>query len=126
MKTVREHLQNAHEAIASHHHAMIDCHQGAMSKAVAGDPMHEFHKSAAAAHEAAAATHDEMCNECAKAAEGYLNKLVPDGISRVTPTAPGHTLVPRSGQKTPAATPVAPQFQKFIETGDSEEESLLR
>jgi hypothetical protein len=125
--TVREHLKTAHAAIAAHHRAMVSCHQSAMSKeAVAGDPMHEFHKSAAAAHETAATQHDEMCNECSKAADGDLNKIVPDGVSKVTPNAPGIRMVPRAGQQVPPAVPLAPQFAKFLTTEDEEEASLLR
>jgi hypothetical protein len=126
MKTVREHLETAHGTISAYHRGRADYHNGAIAKTAPSDPMYEFHKSAAAAHEAAAAQHDEMCNECSKAADGDLNKIVPDGVSRVTPNGPGIRMVLRAGQQEPPAVPLAPQFAKFLETEDSEEESLLR
>jgi hypothetical protein len=73
--------------------------------------------------------HSERAEQCAKAASDELEKrgdsIVPDGISRVTPDMPSVRAVPRAGQRTPAAVPVAPQFQKFLETEDGEEQSLL-
>jgi hypothetical protein len=121
--TVREHLKKAHEAIASHHRQMSECHKTALGKEMAGSHQHAFHKAAMAAHDHAAATHDGMLEECSKATADDLNKLVPIG-ERITPPA---FAVPRPGFR-PAPAPTAaapapePEFAKLfaIETGDEE------
>ena len=89
MATVKEHLRKVHETFAEHHRAMSKHHSAAMGKE---SDQKEFHKAAAAAHDAAADAHESMCNECAKAIESDLNKLIPTAISGVTPT--GHASWP--------------------------------
>jgi hypothetical protein len=121
MASVREHLKKAHEAIASHHRTMSQAHSAAMEKETMGTHHHSFHKAAAAAHTAAAEAHDEMCNECAKAADGDLNKLVPTSVSAVVPTR--ITAVPRTGQPVPATVKVDPEFQKMFQVEDEREAS---
>ena len=127
MATVREHLKTAHAAMAEHHRNMASCHGEAMGKA--DDPHHAFHKSAKAEHEAAAQTHDDMCNECAKAAESDLNKIqpLPHGFSRVAPT---HTPVPRTGAPPLQVPAVDDEFSKALGLDaaewHTEEESLRR
>jgi hypothetical protein len=101
---------------------MMECHGAAMGKAVAGDPMHAFHKAAYAAHEEAANAHDQMCQECEKASESDLQKLVPTRVSAVTPTAPV-TPVLRHGQRTiPLSETVDPQFAKLVAVDEGEEQ----
>jgi hypothetical protein len=123
MSTVREHLKKAHEAIAMHHREMVKCHTAAMGKNT--DPHHEFHKAAAAAHTAAAETHEEMCNDCQKAADSELTKLVPTNVSGVTP---GFRAVPRSGQREIPAAGAKPnvdsEFQDMFKVETGEERSL--
>jgi hypothetical protein len=113
--TVRQHLQKAHEVLAEHHRRMSKIHGAAMGKAVAGDPTHEFHKAAVAAHNTAAENHDSMCDACAKAIGDELDKLVPTNVSGVTPTAPGIRAVPRAGQRQdPEKLEVEPEFAKLV------------
>jgi hypothetical protein len=114
MATVREHLKDAHSAMAGFHRSMQKCHTDAMGKAE--DPHHAFHKAAAKNHQDAADAHDAMCNECAKAADGDLNKLVPTQISGVTPDNPTRvTAVPRFGAPPLQKSDVDPEFAKLFE-----------
>jgi hypothetical protein len=130
MKKVSEHMQELHKVESQYHRAMAKCHGDAMGKAVAGDPMTNFHKSAIAAHNQAADTHDAMCEECAKAisaAELQKSELEPTRISAVTPDAPSVRPVIRTGQREFAAS-VSPDFSKIIgvnpEDQDAPERSL--
>jgi len=120
MPTVRQHLAKAHEAMAAHHQEMSRCHTAAMTKTT--DHEQEFHKGAAAAHDAAAESHLAMCDACAKAVDGDLAKLqpMPFGISLVTPTPLGVTAVPRAGQKPVAKAQVDEEFVHLtrVETGE--------
>jgi hypothetical protein len=111
MATVREHLKKAHEAMAEHHRIMAKCHGEAMGKA--DDPHHGFHKSAKNEHEAAAQVHDDLCNECAKAADGDLNKLVPHQVSAVAPDRPSITPVLRNGMR-PLPAAAQPDLSKLL------------
>jgi hypothetical protein len=118
--TIREHLQKAHQAIAQSHRALSKCHSAAMAKESMAPDEKQFHKSASAAHDEAASAHDAMANDCAKAAEGDLNKLIPDGISGLAPERPafGITAVPRYGAPAAAAAarPDVPlEFSKLVE-----------
>jgi hypothetical protein len=120
MSTVRGHLKKAHEAIASHHREMVKCHTAAMGKNT--DPHHEFHKTAAAAHTAAAETHEQMCDDCQKAADSDLTKLVPlNGISGVVPNRV--VAVPRPGQQPVNKAVVPTEFQHLFATEDEREAS---
>ena len=106
--SVKQHLVSLHEAASKHHSAMSSLH-GALSracgslakcfgKAAKEDPESEHgkHFLAMAAHHAAASQqhqdqvefHDAQKEACAKAAEGDLAKLVPSGVSRITPDHP--------------------------------------
>lgn len=130
MSTLREHLKKAHESIATHHRTMSKCHGDAMGKAVAGNPEHEFHKGARAAHDAAADAHDQMCQECMKVTGDELNKntadlvkrlehlentIQPTRVSAVAPNAPGVRAVPRAGQQPIPDRPNVPiQFEKLV------------
>jgi len=133
MATVKEHLQKMHQAMSDHHTLMAKCHSTAMGKAVAGDVNHEYHKTSAALHEAAASSHDEMCETCVKgtdvidlAKRGDQVQPLPPGLSRLAPNAPRVTAVPRHGHPVAAAANVPAQFAKLVSTEDEEESSLLR
>lgn len=117
--TIREHLQKAHSFMAEHHREMSKCHSAAMGKA---DGMGEFHKSAMAAHEAAADQHDEMASECEKATSAELAKMIPTRVSAVTPTAPVRA-VPRHGQRDLAtlAADIDPMFKALVTVDENEE-----
>ena len=103
MAKVSQHLQKLHGSAAAFHRSMAKCHTDALGKAVAGNPEHEFHKAAAAAHSEAAGAHDAMCEECSKAAQAAdLEKSpmepLPSGLSRVAPErTPTIRPVPRTG-----------------------------
>jgi hypothetical protein len=121
-----------HRADAAREHTLSKCHAMALGKAVAGDPQHTFHTTAKAAHDASAIAHedaatdqeqraqyhDDMAQECTKAAKAagdddltkgtsdLLRRLeivegtiIPTKISAVTPTVPGVRAVPRAGQR---------------------------
>jgi hypothetical protein len=112
---VSEDLAKFHQAASTHHRSMSKLHGDAMGKAVDGNPEHQFHKGAAAAHSAAADSHDEMCQACHKATADSLNKMVPTQVSAVTPTPPGVRAVPRFGQReVPEKANVDPQFAKLV------------
>jgi hypothetical protein len=118
--TVREHLKKAHSAMAEHHRKMAGLHD-AMVKAAKESMNGEanFHKSAAAAHNAAAESHDSMCAECEKAAGDVdLNKVVPDRVSAVVPNA-GVRAVPRTGQRDLSDAPVDPMFADLVKVDES-------
>src|SRR5713226_10393122 len=108
---------------------MSKCHAEAMGKAVAGNPEHDFHKSAKAIHDEAAIQHDALGEECQKAISADdLRKsqaLEPTLVSAVTPDRP--RAIPRYGQREVPVT-VAPGLSKIIGLGeeylDSEEPSL--
>jgi hypothetical protein len=107
MATVREHLEQFHSE-------MSKCHTAAMGKSA--EP--EFHK-------AAAAVHDAFKEACAKAASDELEKarsqVVPTRVSAVTPTPPGVTAVPRAGQRQLGKT-VDPEFASLVSSGDDRTE----
>lgn len=117
MNRVSEHLAKDHQEASSFHRTMAECHKVALGKAVSGNPEHEFHKSAMAAHNAAADHHDQMCEECQKVIASDLQKVQPTLVSAVTPTAPGVRAVPRAGQRSieEATKPaVEAQFAKLV------------
>jgi hypothetical protein len=91
-----------------------------MAKESLGDDEKSFHKSAKDAHDAAAAMHDGMCEECSKATESDLNKLVPTNVSTIAPDRPTVRPVLRYGSP---AIPVgvAVDFTRII---GSDEESM--
>jgi hypothetical protein len=141
MKMTKEEMKHAagtHAQESAHWTGVAkSCGQKAKIHAGMGDGEDDGHMQLAACYEkdqkqaeAHAAFHASQAGECTKAAASddleKLDRIVPDGVSKVTPTAPGIRMVPRAGQQVPTAVPVAPQFHKFIETEDSEEQSLLR
>jgi hypothetical protein len=114
--TVREHLRKAHEAIAATHRELSN--------------HHSTDKALSAIHDRAASAHEAMCDECSKAADGDLNKLVPSPITNVTPDRrPTITPVPRTGARPVNERPAAPnvplEFVKLFST-DEENEELER
>jgi hypothetical protein len=76
------------------------------------------------AHAAWHETQADKCNKIAAADFEKRDQIVPDGVSRVTPTIPGLTAVPRHGQREMPAN-VPPQFAKLVSTSDEEESSLI-
>jgi hypothetical protein len=129
-----------HQAQAEHHIAMGKLCKAALEAAEDGTPAHIFIKGALAEHTAAATRHIE----CSKAeADGDLEKreslqaiveqlVIPriekavgealantvalPPMSRIAPTAPAGTLVPRFGGPDPAALTkkVDPQFSRLV------------
>ena len=124
--TVREHLAKAHSFMAEHHREMSKCHGAAMGKAVSGDAMHEFHKNAAMHHDAAAEQHDQMCEECQKAASADLAKTLPTRVCAVTPTAPVRAVVRHGQREIPLTAMVDPEFAKLVQVDEDEERESLR
>jgi hypothetical protein len=118
MATVREHLKKAHEAIAEHHRSMSKAHNAAMAKESMGTHQHDFHKTAAAHHDAAAAAHETMLDECQKAADADLTKLVPTSVSAVVPNRV--VAVPRPGQQPVAKANVPTEFSHLFQVEDEE------
>jgi hypothetical protein len=118
--TVREHLARLHKSAAAHHRTMAEIHGNVVAKAEGmEDNQKTFHECSKAAHDAAAGQHDGMAEECSKAAEGDLNKLIPTGVSAIAPDRPKITPVPRLGQPAiPAAANVDPVFAKLFEVDD--------
>jgi hypothetical protein len=148
--TAREHLQHLHKSFAdhfreksAHHEAVAKSHEehaslhDELAKSTGVKAHKDFasrhradgavHKSMAAHYTKKAASHDDMAESCAKGMDtGDLTKLMPTGISGVTPTRPGITAVPRFGQREVSATAgkpnVDPQFEKLFTIDDAEEE----
>jgi hypothetical protein len=147
--TPREHLQHLHKAIAGHfrekaeHHGEMEKsaheHAGlhdAMAKATGVQTHRDFasryradaliHKNMNKHYLQKAAYHDDKAAECMKVDTSDLTKMMPTGVSAVTPTRPGITAVPRFGQRevpTAAGKPnVDPQFEKLFVVDDAEEE----
>lgn len=76
--------------------------------------VHEFHKNAIAAHEAAADQHDALSQECEKAITSDLSKLVPTQVTAINPN-PEVRSIPRVGQReVPERPNVPPQFAKLV------------
>ena len=131
MSKVSEHLAKFHQAASAHHRAMAKCHKTAIGKAVDGNPEHQFHKTAAEAHDQAADSHDQMCQACQKAIEDSLNKVQPTLVSAVAPDNPNYRAVPRAGQRPVAERPnVDDEFVKALGLSEEfmhvEEKSLLK
>lgn len=133
--TVREHLKELHKNAAEHHlfkekhHRSLATHYGKLAKMgkaegvdTAGvyDGISDSHAGLADHHAAQAEFHTAAMQECEKAVTAELNKLVPDRISGLTPTAPafgsGVRPVLRSGQRDfSAAKPEVPlEFQHLV------------
>jgi hypothetical protein len=116
------------QGMADEHNAMqkaagtADAHHGRMAA---------FHQHKAHTHEQSAADLREAAEKCKKAADDELGKntgdlakrlerlentIIPTGISRVTPNAPGVTAVPRAGSRPmPSEKPNVPiQFEKLV------------
>jgi hypothetical protein len=113
--------QEMEQGMADEHNAMqkaagtADAHHGRMAA---------FHQHKAHTHEENAADLREAAEKCKKAADDELGKntgdlakrlerlentIIPTGISRVTPNAPGVTAVPRAGGRPmPSEKPVVP------------------
>jgi hypothetical protein len=141
MKMTKEEMKNkagTHAQESAHWTGVAkSCGQKAKIHAGMGDGEGDDHMKLAACYEkdqmqaeAHAAWHASQAEKCTKAAatddlEKRDDRIVPDGVSKVTPNAPGITMVPRAGQRVAAAVPLAPQFQKLVEVEDGEEQSLL-
>jgi hypothetical protein len=116
---MRDTLKKFFTSTAEHHIAMAKAHQLAMDGCEEGDGQHEFHKSAMASHAAQGEACCECAKACSKAADSDFEKLVPMNISRVTPTPPGITAVPRAGSRPMPTASVEKEFEGLvkIETG---------
>jgi hypothetical protein len=135
--SVKQHLVSLHSASAAHHEKM-SVHHAAVAEhlhnfvkcmgkaATKEEPEAHTHLSKAAKqheamsteHSACALQHHEAAEACSKAAEGELQKVIPDRISRVLPNNPGVTAVPRSGQR--AITDVPVEFAKLFAVEDDD------
>jgi hypothetical protein len=145
MATMREHLAGLHKNFAEHFRKKASHHEEMHKSHTAHAALHDtlykstamqVHKDFAAQHRADAKTHEGMAEhysaqgdhhadqaeKCMKAADGDLNKLVPTGVSGVTPTRV--VAVPRAGQRplpTSADKPDVPiEFQKLFTVEDEE------
>ncbi|MGB0037064.1 MAG: hypothetical protein WBP79_16470 [Candidatus Acidiferrales bacterium] len=117
MASVRQHLVNLHKVAAEHHTKMAQLHKKHLQKAAAMEeddkeqgPTNEhhnaFHREAMAAHQEAAERHAQMCQDCEKTvADQDLSKLVPTGVSGITPDNPMYRAIPREGQRAISETP---------------------
>jgi hypothetical protein len=130
MSKVSEHLHALHKAMHQDRtDAIANCNAGlekASSMEPAGGPHTTFLKAEIARHTKALAHHSAGMEECSKATEGDLNKLVPTRVVGVVPSRP--TAVPRHGQPEVKNVP-SPEFAKLLGTDPSswhEEETSLQ
>lgn len=139
MSTMREHLAGLHKREAQHHvhkaahHAAVGEHYQKLaghigksetteaSKDSAGilAELASLHESLSAEHTSMSAHHHEMMEECSKAADGDLNKLVPTQVSAITPDRPGIRAVPRAGQQPIPERPNVPEAFEHLAAIDS-------
>jgi len=147
MSTMKEHLAGMHKKLAAHHAAKAESHasradhfnklaahltktetteaqkdSAAILEALAG-----LHEEQSQEHSDMAAFHKDCADKCSKAADGDLNKIVPDRVSAVTPDRPGIRSVLRHGQRE-IPTGIEPALSRVLgmneEDWDSEEKSL--
>jgi len=136
--TMKEHLAGLHKSEAAHHltkaahHAAVGEHYrkladklgktevseatkdtGGILEALAG-----LHEKLSSEHTAMAAHHHEQMEECSKAADADLTKLVPTSVSAVAPNRPGITAVPRAGMPVPEKVNVPEQFAHLASVED--------
>ena len=116
-----------HVASAAHHTMMARLHKDAMEKSDMESGSGFDHAKASDAHASMAEYH---C-ECAKADMGDLEKAfgirgdglepMPEGLSVITPNAPGVRMVPRAGQREIGSIEVDPAFKKIVAVDEDEE-----
>jgi hypothetical protein len=147
MSTMKEHLAGMHKRMAAHHtvtaasHASRASHFNKLAAHLGKTEMTEAQKDSAAILEALAQLHEEQGQEhtamasfhkdsaekCSKAADGDLNKIVPDRVSAVTPDRPAIRPVLRHGQREIEMS-VEPALEKVLGSNpadwDVEEPSL--
>lgn len=140
MASARQHLANFHKGANEHHGLAASEHAGLQRKhakiaaihlslhkadglsdgedgpharlAAEHDGAAEHHAQLAKSHTAQMNYHATAAEECAKAMDGDLNKLVPTAVSAIAPESP--RLVKRPGQPEPAALPVPLEFEKLV------------
>ena len=136
--SMKTHMTNLHQE-ASRHHSSMSEHHGKLAAAAHGlakcfgkakeaESEHEHftqmgkaHSAAAEEHQRLVEFHDAQAEACEKAAEGELQKLIPDRVSRVLPNNPGVTAVPRAGQQPIAAQPDMPlEFQRLFKVDEDD------
>jgi hypothetical protein len=137
--TVREHLKELHKNAAAHHsvkaahHKALAGHYGKLAKMhkaegvdTAGvyEGVSDSHAGLVDHHASQAEFHTTAMQECEKAVTAELNKLVPDRISGLTPTAPafGSNVRPvlRAGQRDFGAKPEVPlEFESLVAIEDT-------
>jgi hypothetical protein len=85
-------------------------------KAEMDDAHRGFHEASAAAHEDAADTHDQMCQDCEKAMDAAdLNKIQPTQVSAIASPNPANVrMVPRAGMPVPERPHVSYEFEKLF------------
>jgi hypothetical protein len=136
MATMKQHLLEAHEAMAEHHtkmakshHALSRCYKG-MTKVEADDGFQKIaseHSRMAEHHEEAAAYHLGCCKTMKAAIESDLQKLQPDRVSAIAFSdvpADGFGMtariraVPRAGAPSPNSdlAKVPEQFRHLVES----------
>ncbi|MCU1317253.1 MAG: hypothetical protein JWN63_2575 [Candidatus Acidoferrum typicum] len=136
--TMREHLSNFHKRQSAHHAGKAAFHATAAEhfKKLAGHigksetteasedskgilaALAAMHEEQSQEHAGMGGFHAEQMEECSKAADGDLNKLVPTRISAVAPTPPGVRAVPRAGQPAPENITVPEEFAKLAQVED--------
>ena len=138
MATARQHLASDHQKEQTHWTAFakglgeLGTHIRAMHKEAgmtgeskAGDACDKL-RALAQSH---ADYHGAAAEECMKAVDADMNKLVPTQVSAVAPTNPGVTSVPRKEQR-PISAKVEREFSKLLglnpEDMHVEERSLRR
>jgi hypothetical protein len=112
---------------AEFHVGMAQAHQAAMEACEEGEPQHEFHKAALAAHAGMGEHAVEACKVLQSASKAMLSddrdevEIIP-GISAVAPDAPGRgRAVLRTGQRQiPTASDEDSTFAKIFQIGDDE------
>jgi hypothetical protein len=138
--TLREHLKGLHKNAAEHHsikeahHRALSGHYRKLAKLhkvdadtvdAAGvyEGVSDSHAGLADHHAAQAEFHTTAMEECEKAVASELNKVIPDRISGVTPTAPafGSSVRPvlRTGQREFEKPSVPLEFESLVAIEDS-------
>jgi hypothetical protein len=125
--SIQSRVRDFHTKAAGFHSTMARAHSD-MAKA---DGMSEgdsdFHHTAADAHTVMGEYHLQCCKsvdsdfEKAFGSAGDRMMPMPEGLSVITPTAPGVTAVPRAGQRNIAAPQVDEAFRKLVMIDEDEE-----
>ncbi len=119
---MREHLKKFFTSAAAHHTQMAKLAETAMNGYDEDSDEHAMHKAAMESN----IGHAQCCTECAKACAktdggADLEKLLmPSEISRVVPTAPHITAVPRYGSRPLPTADQNPIFAEVFGSGSDE------